>query len=277
VTNSRRTSWARRARSPKTLLAGATLLVGVPAVAFTGGALSLSAGYVGPLPSTWFDPVTDPCNVEPITRVTSTFSDEFQIDVSAVANDGDPNTFARCTLKANLQTNTCLAGLSDGTVVGCRDTSGPHTLPSPGDILYLDVDPVDPAFCNVSIGTGDRFGVADPKCRASGGGGSGGSTGGGGTLGCTAANSTAVVASAGTNFQENTCYSFHKVSGTLRYGNWSGNTFTVNIQDSASNSYASLINSGNWFNVVGVANGTIYFKVDVTGSATNVTAQVDGW
>src|SRR5690606_21542905 len=198
----------------KTVLAGAVVLLAAPAaVALTGGATFFGGsfrGYIGPMPAGLF--ANEPCNTEPITFVEGLLTDEWQVDVSAVANDGDPNTFARCTLLANNQTNTCVVGLPDGTIIACRDESGPHVLPSEGDMLYMNFLKSDVFTCNVVVGTADRFGVADPKCRESSGtGGSGSSS----SLGCSSSNSTPVVKAALTQFNEDACYSFNKTSGTL--------------------------------------------------------------
>lgn len=262
--------------SMKTVLAGAVVLLAAPtAVAITGGTnffTGLNRGYIGPMPAALF--ANEPCNTEPITFFDGLLTNEWQVDVSAVANDGDPNTFARCTLLANNQTNTCIVGLSDGTIIACRDESGPHALPTDGDILYLNFLKSDVTTCNVVVGTHDRFGEADPKCRESNNGTGGSGSGSG--LGCDSGNSTPVVKAAVTALQEGVCYSFNKTSGTLKVGNWSGTTFDVDVEDSAANLVSASIGSGNWFNVGGVADGTIYFKVDVNGGSS-VNAQVDSW
>lgn len=255
----------------RTVLAGAAVLVAAPtAWAISGGAF-FSGGYIGPLPTSWFE--NEPCNTEPITFVQDDFSDEWQVDVSGVANDGDPNTYARCILKANNQTNVCIVGLADGTVIGCRDDSGPHLLPREGDTLYLDFIRNDIDFCNVSIGTQDAFGVADPKCREPQTGSGGGSSGG---LGCNAMNSTPVVKASGTQFTEGECYSYNKTNGTLKAGTWSGVAFSIEIEDSAMNSVSATVGNGGYTDIGGVANGTIYFVVDVP-TASSVNAQLDNW
>lgn len=263
-----------RILTKRTIIAGTVALLAAPtALAITGGAF-VNGGYIGPLPSTWF--AGEPCLTQPITFVQESVGQisEWQVDVSAVANDGNPNTYARCILRANNQTNTCIVGLADGTVIGCRDESGPHLLPREGDILYMNFDTQDLDFCNVFIGTDDQFGEADPKCRSieTGGSGGGGST----SLGCTAANSTPVVKAAGRQFVEEQCYSYNKTGGTLQVGTWSGVAFSVDIEDSAMNSVNASITNGGYTSVGGVANGTIYFKVNVP-SGNSATGQVDNW
>jgi hypothetical protein len=84
------------------------------------------------------------------------------------------------------------------------------------------------------------------------------------------------VKAAGTNFVEGQCYSYNKTSGTLKVGNWSGGAFNIFVEDSAMNSVSSSIANGGFRDVGGVANGTIYFEVDVP-SGNSVTAQVDNW
>lgn len=258
--------WTKR-----TILAGAAVLIAAPtAWAISGGAF-VNGGYIGPLPASWF--ADEPCNTEPITFVQDDFIDEWQVDVSAVANDGDPNTYARCILKANNQVNVCIVGLADGTVIGCRDDSGPHLLPREGDMLHLDFLRDDIDFCNVSIGTHYQFGVADPKCREPEMGTGGGTSTG---LGCNATNSTPVVKASGTLFTEGQCYSYNKTNGTLKAGTWSGVAFNIEIEDSAMNSVSAAIGSGGYTDIGGVANGTIYFVVDVPTSYS-VNAQLDNW
>src|SRR5690606_11837134 len=170
-------------------------------------------------------------------------------------------------------THRCILGLPDGNVVACNDTQGPQVLPNFGDKVYISFEGGSTA-CSVTVSTNDRFGIADPKCReeSNGTGGSGSSS----ALGCDSSNSTPVVKAAVTALQEGACYSFNKTSGTLRFGNWSGTTFDVDVEDSSANLVSAGINSGNWFSVGGVADGTIYFKVDVNGGTT-VNAQVDSW
>ncbi len=261
----------KRIWTKRTILAGAVALIAAPtALAFSGGAL-FDGGYIGPLPNSWFE--NEPCRNQPITFVEDTLIDEWQVDVSAVANDGDPNTYARCILKANNQTNVCIVGLSDGTVIGCEDDSGPHLLPRDGDMLYIAFDSLDSELCNVYIGTHDKFGEADPKCRDTGSS-TGGTTSSG--LGCNASNSTAVVKATGTSLTEGQCYSYNKTNGTLKVGNWSGGSFSIDIEDSSMNAVSASIPNGGYSDVGGVANGTIYFKVDVPG-ASSVTAQIDNW
>jgi hypothetical protein len=259
----------------RTILAATLALVAAPAaLAVTGGA-QVEGGYIGPLPASWFD--GEPCITQPITYVEDDIGgvNEWQVDVSAVANDGNPNTYARCIMSANDQTNTCIVGLADGTVIGCEDESGPHLLPREGDILYMSFNPYELSLCSVFIGTHDQFGEADPKCRETGeGGGSGG--GSSNSLGCTAANSTPVVKAASRQFVEGQCYSYNKTSGTLQMGTWSGVPFSASIEDSAMNSVNASVSNGGYTAVGGVANGTIYFKVNVP-SGNSVTAQVDNW
>lgn len=263
----------------------AAMLLTIPALAATGGGMVSQGGYIGPLPDAWFD--GEPCKDEPITHFVGEYVQEYQVDVSAVKNDGDPNTYARCYVIANLQQVVCNVGLGadeNGVpqVAGCVDGYGPHALPRDGDILYMNFIKGADDECNIFIGTGNAFGVADPKCRdtsGSGGtsGGTGGSNGTGGTggtsgLGCDAGNATTVVTNQVTSFTANACYSYNKVQNTLKFGNWSGVTFGLELEDSANNAVSATIGTGGWFDVVGVANGTVYFKVD-----QNVEAQVDSW
>lgn len=261
----------KRTGTISAILAGAAALIVTPAAFAISGGAQFNGGYIGPLPTSWFD--DEPCNTEPITFVSDEFIYEWQIDVSAVADDGDPNTYARCLLKANTQTNLCIVGLPDGSVIGCRDNIGPHLLPQPGDTLYMDFVQGDTSICNVSIGTHDTFGEADPKCREPVMG-TGGNTSTG--LGCNAANSTPVVKASGTLFQEGECYSYNKTNGTLKAGTWSGVAFNIEIEDSAMNSVSASVGNGGYTDIGGVANGTIYFMVDVPTSSS-VNAQIDNW
>jgi len=276
MNNTIRTNKTRRKITTKALLAGATLLIGVPAIGFGGGAPTL-IGHIGELPADWF--ADEVCRTEPITIIDdpSIFAVEYQFDVEGVANDGDPNTYIRCILKANDDETTCLAGLPDGTVVGCSDQTGPETLPRAGDIVYMQFDSEIHSICNVFIGTHDQWGEADPKCRTSGGDGDGGDGDGGdgdsgSVLGCNPANSTAVVGNSTTALTADACYSFHKETGTQRFGNWESGTFNIEIEDSAMNLISASIGEGGWSEVNGVANGTIFFKVD-----SNVTIQAGAW
>lgn len=201
-----------RGLSTKVKLLGAGLLVSIPVLAVGGGGGGLSTGaYIGELPEAWFQ--DEPCHNGVITIYEDTFLLEYQIDVSGVASDGDPNTYLKCTAQANLQTLTCNAGLSDGTVIGCRDIAGPHLLPAPGNVVYMQYDPVSTAPCNILIGTGNEFGTADPKCRTGGDGdgdGSGGSTG----SPCNASTAAATLTTGQTtNIASNACVRLKNEAG----------------------------------------------------------------
>lgn len=162
-----------------------------------------------------------------------------------------------------------MVGLEDGNFAICKDTEAPATLPVAGDMLYLRLVPDDPSVCDITIGTGHSFGEADPKSRSVDGdvgGDVGGDTSGGGDtdggggdsevgLGCEPANALTVGKAVPTQFVPGQCYSFNKSTGSLRFGNWSGSSFSVDIDDSAANTYSASVASGAWAEVGGVATG----------------------
>jgi hypothetical protein len=265
--------------SGRTILAGAIVLLAAPvAIAFQGGTAvpygpnNTNFGFHGPMPADWFEHET--CDPAPIEFYSDDFDSEWRVDVSGVTNDGDPNTFLRCMiLTPPPHTHRCILGLPDGNVVACNDTQGPQVLPDFGDKVYISFEATTTS-CSITVSTNDRFGIADPKCRESNNGTGGSGSGSG--FGCNSGNSTPVVKAALTQFNEGACYSFNKTSGTLKFGNWSGATFIVDAEDSTANVVSASIGTGNWFSVGGVADGTVYFKVDVNGG-TSVSAQVDSW
>jgi|GEM_PF-2358622 len=267
------------------------MLIGGHAVGFFGGA-EIGGGYVGPMQAaTWFDPA-EPC-LDPDASVQSYTDPAFAltqhaINVSNIGNDGDDETYLKCEAIANLNEMRCLAGIGNGVHVACSDGSGPRILPVDGDIVYMTFDTTNASDCEIVVATGNRFGVANPACypeNGEGGGGTstgtttgtgtGSSTGtstGSTTLGCDASNSTAVIGSTETSLSAGDCYSFHKQQGVLRVGNWTGSSFSIDVEDSAMNELSVSAAPGSWTQIAGAANGTVYFTVDA-----NVNAQIDSW
>lgn len=205
-------SKSNRRSSLRTKIIAASFLVVVPALAAGGGGLVFSGGYIGELPDSWFD--GEPCHNGTITIYENFLVKEYQIDVTGMAADNDPNTYIKCTAQANLQTMTCNVGLPDGTVLGCRDNEGPHALPRDGNVVYMQFDPGQTSLCNILIGTGDHFGIANPACREGGGTGGTISTGGSTSSGCDATTAQAVLSTGqSTNIASNACVRLKNETG----------------------------------------------------------------
>src|SRR5690606_20147506 len=117
----------------------------------------------------------------------------WEIDPVGVEEDGDPNTYLRCRLLRPAESILCQVGLADGSVISCNANEGPYQLPQEGEVVLMSIDTYPGGgSCEVYVSTGYKYGIADPKCRASGGsGGSGGSNNPSGT--CNAANAAAVL------------------------------------------------------------------------------------
>ncbi len=192
------------------LLTVMTLTLGVSATAFFGGG-HLHFGYIGPFIPAWFEdePCLDPNT--PVIVVDDLGGRQYTLDVSALAADGDPETYIKCELIADLNEIDCNAGVGGGEYISCIDTGGPHQIPRDGDIVYIsfaDLNDVNhDGFCSVVIGTGNRFGTADPKCRTSGGGdGDGDGDGDGGTPTCNASTAAATLSTGQqTSIASNAC------------------------------------------------------------------------
>lgn len=172
------------------------MTLGVSATAFYGGG-TLHFGYIGPYVPEWFE--DEPC-LDPSTPVTY-FDDfgarQYTFIVGELENDGDPETYLKCDLIANLDEIDCNAGVGNGEYISCMDPGGPHQIPRDGDIVYItysDLEDINhPGFCNVVISTGNRFGTADPKCRAPAGDGDGDGDGDGGSPTCNASTAAATL------------------------------------------------------------------------------------
>ena len=61
-------------------------------------------------------------------------------------------------------------------------------------------------------------------------------------------------------------------TGTLKVEKWNRPDFTIDIEDSASNTFNESIAGDGWKDVVGVANGTIYFSITNSSSL-----QLNNW
>lgn len=168
-------------------VAGSVMFLGVPAIAFFGGGF-IHGGYLGELPASWFE--EEVCTTEGITLTTQSIFHirQWEIKPSILRDDGDPNTYVKCSITASLDEMVCNVGFPDGTVLGCGDDGGPHQLPREGDTIYITMDEAPSTHCEIIVGTGDSFGIADPKCRQPEG------TGGGGSVStCSAATAAAVL------------------------------------------------------------------------------------
>lgn len=196
----------------RTPLLGAGLLVTIPVLAVGGGGGGLSTGaYIGPLPSEWFQ--DEPCHDEAVVVYEDQFILEYQVDVARMRDDGDPNTWVKCTTQSNGQALTCNVGLADGSVLGCRDSFATQALPRDGHVVYMQFDPIDTVPCNIQVGTGNSFGVADPKCR-SGGDGDGDGDGDGAPGVCDASTAAAVLTTGqSTNIASNACVQLKNETG----------------------------------------------------------------
>lgn len=168
-------------RFPRGLFTLGLFLVGVPAAALYGGAQG-TGWYLGPLPSNWFNSNVygvEPCFTDTIETDVRDTVREVRINPAGVANDGDPNTYLKCTDFANQNTLVCQAGFPDGTVVKCGDINGPKRGPGPTDRVYMLVEENAPQNgCDIVIES--VYGESNPACRTSG---TGGSTGTGGSMG----------------------------------------------------------------------------------------------
>lgn len=93
---------------------------------------------------------------------------DWSVDVTAVAEDMDPNTYILCSSDENASLG-CVVGFPDGTTVGCRERSiesGNHRKVSQGDIVILRFDAENAESCRIKIvDQGALFRDADPKCR----------------------------------------------------------------------------------------------------------------
>lgn len=190
----RRTEGWRRTRRGPWALTAACVLIGGSAVANFGPSGDPGMSYIGPVPNSWFQ--GQPCPEGPIHFSQDPNLPEihrWEIDPVGVEEDGDPNTYLRCRLLRPVESILCQVGLADGSVVSCNANEGPYQLPQDGEVVLMSIDTyLGAGRCEVHVSTGYKYGIADPKCRAQGGGGgSGGSSGSSST--CNAANAAAVL------------------------------------------------------------------------------------
>lgn len=194
---------------------GAVFLFGVPSLAFFGGGMRTD-GYIGPLPSSYYD--GEPCFTDSVHSYTEFGLVEVQVNPRAVLEDGDPNTYLRCSDFANLNRVICHVGFPNGTVASCSDTAGPRNLPDLDDRVYIVIDPGSPGSDNCDIVIEKTYGEANPACRPASTGGASGtgggsstggfsSSGGGtGTGSCNASNAAAVLSTGqSTTIASNAC------------------------------------------------------------------------
>lgn len=188
-------------------LFGAISLFGVPAAALYGGGL-INGAYLGPLPADYYD--DEPC-FTPTVAVTSdsvTQLTEVQVNPRGVLDDGNPNTYLRCSSYANLTLVVCHVGLPDGRVATCSDRAGPPVLPDLDDRVYMVIDDASTNIERCDIVIEKTYGEANPACRVSGTGGSGGGTtgSGGASSTCNAANAAATLSTGqSTTIASNAC------------------------------------------------------------------------
>ena len=93
-----------------------------------------------------------------------------------------------------------------------------------------------------------------------------------GDTGCNAGNSTSLSGYGEWSIIAEQCYSWSKTTGTLKVGKWSQPDFTIDIADSASNTFSESIVDDGWKDVVGVADGTLYFSITNSSSL-----QLNNW
>ena len=277
----------------KTVLAS-LLLLSIPVLAESGGGELFGTAVIGPLPASWFPDISggvgEPdyeCTPETY-RILKGFTTQYQINVSGVANDGDPDTYLRCTDFANLQSLSCIAGLGrtindEPRVVGCRDLQGPHVLPRPGDVAYLrlvveypdeinnpDGTVVPETSCEIFIGTGDAYGEANPNCRGAdtGTGGTAGTGGSSGTGGAAATGGTT-----GAGFACDASNSTPWVNAADSYGNADASVGQCYSIDRANTNYRLHIGT---YEFVGDS-VTIEFGDSTGATFTHVANQGEGY
>jgi hypothetical protein len=185
------------------VVVGVGTLLGGQAVGFFGGGY-IQGGYIGQLPADWYDDQV--CTTAGITLTTHTVLDirQWEIKPGLLRDDGNPNTYIRCSITASLDEMVCNVGFSDGTVLACNDDGGPHQLPGEDDTVYITMEEAPGTLCEIVIGTGDTFGIGDPKCRTptTGSGGGGGNT----PQICDASTAVAVLRTGqGTTIASNAC------------------------------------------------------------------------
>ena len=250
------------------------------AVAFSGGGF-ITGGYIGPVQTSWYEEeacATGPISFaeDPVFRIQ-----EWRVDVAGVRDDGDPNTYARCQAygSATFHELLCSVGLPDGTAIVCNDVRSSQSIPEAGDDLYMAfaVDSQgEIEECEVVVSR--SFGEADPKCRVGGDGDGDGDGDGTIDFPCDAGNSTPFPKETITSATVDTCYSIDKASGTLRMATWQGQNFIVHAEDSEGTQFMSnSIASGAWSEIVGVADGQVYFYVSSTSSGSGLPLQVSYW
>lgn len=269
----------------KWLLAGTTVLVmAETSTAFSGGTFYASGSYVGPMGTNAF--AFDPCQTAPVMlNEDPTFGvREWSFNVSAVRDDGDPNTFVRCRHRdfdGVEHRTSCVAGLSDGTVMYCNrpDALSMRELPEDGDILYMlfVIEPngtVEECALNITR----SWGEPDPKCRAGGGDGDGDGDTAQPQFPCDSSNSTPFADNVIASATVDKCYSFSKATGELRMSTWQGQSFVVSVGDSQGHVFPGVnIGNGSWATILGVADGPVYFYLSSISSGSSIPMQVHDW